>query len=42
MVDLTGKNLPADPAKWNNVVQTGFEVTSGPSWVEKTLAPIIR
>jgi len=42
LVDLTGKNLPADPAKWNNVVQTGFEVTSGPTWVEKTLVPIIR
>ncbi len=42
LVDLTGQNLPADPAKWNSVVQTGFEVTAGPSWVEKTLAPIIK
>ena len=41
LVDLTGKNLPADPAKWNNVVQTGFEVSAGPSWVEKALAPIL-
>ncbi len=37
LVELTGKNLPADPAKWNSVVQSGFEVSSGPSWIEKNL-----
>jgi len=42
LVDLTGKNLPADPAKWNSVVQSGFEVSSGPSWFEKNFAPIIQ
>jgi len=42
LVDLTGQNLPADPAKWNSVVQTGFEVTAGPTWVEKAIAPIIK
>ena len=42
LVDLTGQNLPADPAKWNSVVQTGFEIGSGPTWVERTVAPIIK
>ena len=41
LVDLTGKNLPADPAKWNSVVQTGFEVSSGPTWFDKAIAPIL-
>ena len=42
LVDLTGKNLPADPAKWNSVVQSEFEIASGPTWVERTVAPIIN
>ena len=42
LVELTGKDLPADPVKWNLVVQTGFEVSSGPSWLDKTIAPLVR
>ncbi len=38
LVDLTGQNLPADPAKWNNVVQSGFEVSAGPSWIGKAFS----
>ena len=42
LVELTGQNLSADPAKWNSVVQTGFEVSSGPTWLDKTLAPLTK
>ena len=42
LVELTGQNLSADPAKWNSVVQMGFEVSSGPTWLDKTLAPLTK
>ncbi len=42
LVDLTGQNLPADPAKWNNVVQSGFEISAGPGWVERTIGPLTK
>ncbi len=34
---LTGKNLPADPAQWQGVVQAGFEVVPEPSGVVRAL-----
>jgi len=34
LVSLTGKRLPADPAKWSEVVQAGAVVAPEPSWVE--------
>jgi len=34
LVNLTGKHLPPDPAKWNEVVQAGVEIAREPSWVD--------
>ena len=34
LVNLTGKKLPADPAKWNEVVQAGVTIAPEPTWVE--------
>ena len=34
LVNLTGKKLPADPAKWNQVVQAGVTIAPEPTWVE--------
>jgi HEAT repeat protein len=34
LVRLTGKNLPPDPQKWNEVVQAGVVIAPEPTWVE--------
>ena len=34
LVHLTGKRIPADPAKWNEVVQAGVTIAPEPTWVD--------
>ncbi len=34
LVHLTGKRIPADPAKWNEVVQAGATIAPEPTWVD--------
>lgn len=34
LVHLTGKRLPPDPNKWNEVVQAGVTIAPEPTWVE--------
>ncbi len=41
LIDLTGRNLPADPQQWNEVVQAGFEVKPEPNGFQKTVAWIL-
>jgi hypothetical protein len=37
LVDLTGQRLEEDPAKWNGVVQAGFEIAPEASWIERAI-----
>lgn len=37
LVDLTGQRLEEDPAKWNGVVQAGFEIAPESSWIERAI-----
>lgn len=37
LVRLTGKKLPADPQKWNEVVQTGVTIAPEPNAIEQAL-----
>lgn len=37
LVDLTGQKLADDPAKWNGVVQAGFEIAPESSWIERAI-----
>ena len=37
LVRLTGKNLPPDPQKWNEVVQAGVTIAPEPTWVENAI-----
>jgi hypothetical protein len=37
LVKLTGKRLPAEPQKWNEVVQAGAVIAPEPGWVENTI-----
>ena len=34
LVHLTGKRLPPDPQKWNEVVQAGVTIAPEPTWVQ--------
>ena len=38
---LTGKNIPADPEKWNGVIQTGFEIAPEPSMIQRAVATVV-
>jgi hypothetical protein len=40
LVGLTGLKHPPDPATWNEVVQTGFEIAPPPSGFDKTLQAV--
>ena len=42
LVTLTGKRLPADPQKWNDVVQAGATIAPEPSWVENAFEWVRR
>ena len=35
LVSLTGKKLPADPKKWDEVVQAGVVIVPEPTWVQQ-------
>jgi hypothetical protein len=37
LVDLTGQHLEEDPAKWNGVVQAGFEIAPEANWIERAI-----
>ena len=37
LVKLTGKRLPPDPEKWNEVVQAGVVIAPEPSWIENAI-----
>jgi len=37
LVHLTGKHLPADPQKWDAVVQAGVAIAPEPNWVENAV-----
>ena len=37
LVELTGKNLPADPGRWNEVVQTGFEIAPESNAIQRAI-----
>ncbi|OWK36510.1 HEAT repeat domain-containing protein [Fimbriiglobus ruber] len=37
LVQLTGKNLPADPEKWNGVVQAEFEIVPEPNAIQRAI-----
>jgi hypothetical protein len=37
LVRLTGKKLPANPEKWNEVVQAGVTLAPEPNWVENAI-----
>jgi HEAT repeat protein len=37
LVDLTGRNLPADPQQWNEVVQAGFEMKPEPNAFQRAV-----
>lgn len=37
LVKLTGKRLPPDPEKWNEVVQAGVTIAPEPTWVEQVI-----
>jgi hypothetical protein len=37
LVRLTGKNLPPDPEKWNEVVQAGVTIAPEPTWAENVI-----
>jgi hypothetical protein len=36
LMSLTGKRLPPDPQKWNEVVQAGAVVAPEPTWIDNT------
>ena len=38
---LTGKNIPADPEKWNGVIHTGFEIVPEPSMIQRAVATVV-
>lgn len=37
LVRLTGKKLPPDPARWNEVVQANIELAPEPSWIQQAI-----
>lgn len=37
LVKLTGKKLPPDPEKWNEVVQAGVVIAPEPTWIESAV-----
>ena len=37
LVRLTGKKLPPEPQKWNEVVQAGVVIAPEPGWVDRTV-----
>jgi HEAT repeat protein len=37
LVNLTGKRLPPDPEKWNEVVQAGVKIAPEPNWVQNAI-----
>jgi hypothetical protein len=37
LVRLTGKKLPPDPQKWNEVVQAGVTIAPEPTWAETAI-----
>ncbi len=37
LVKLTGKRLPPDPEKWNEVVQAGVVIAPEPTWIENII-----
>jgi HEAT repeat protein len=37
LVRLTGKRLPPDPKKWNDVVQAGVTIPPEPNWVQNAI-----
>ncbi len=37
LVRLTGKRLPPDPQKWNEVVQAGATIAPAPTWAESVI-----
>jgi HEAT repeat protein len=37
LVKLTGKQLPPDPEKWNEVVQAGVVIAPEPTWIESAI-----
>ena len=42
LVRLTGKRLPAEPARWNEVVQAGnIQIAPEPTWVEQAVGWIV-
>jgi len=38
LVGLTGQKLPADPEKWNAIVQTGFEIAPEPGGIQRAVS----
>jgi hypothetical protein len=42
LVKLTGKKLPPDPQRWNDVVQAGFEIAPEPTWWQTTVEQAVR
>ena len=42
LVRLTGKQLPPDPQKWNEVVQAGFEIAPEPTWWDNAIEQAAR
>jgi hypothetical protein len=37
LVNLTGKHLPPDPQKWDQVVQAGVTIAPEPTWVQNAI-----
>ena len=42
LVRLTGKKLPPDPEKWNEVVQAGVVLAPQPTWWDETVENAVR
>ena len=42
LIELTGKNYPADSAAWNQVIQAGAEIAPKANAVERAIAPLFR